>query len=284
MNSKLSSAKRCHLKTYPKNDVVFLQGDEPDAYYVVIRGAVSIYALDTNAVKTKDCDDLVATENGRSRYGVFLLQLLPGECFGELSFNENGVHSRRNASVISDGCHGQARITNSSPVFPGREASDLCILLLVDAAVYMSEVFSRHSSKHQTKDKISLLKESSLFKHWSMSQLVKMAYAMKKKQYGKGSEVIRQGKRMEYVWMIKEGAVRVSHVVNTNKGGKHSTRKSIPVLVDEPDATSESRLKVDIADLGINDCIGLVESVDDTVKKSSREVVTLCQTELFFLP
>ena len=282
-SNKVNLAKQCHLKMYSRNDVVFLQGDEPDAYYVVIRGAVSIYALDTNAVKSQDCKDLAANEKGRNCYGVFLLQLLSGECFGELSFNENGVHSCRNASVVSDGCHGQARITNSSSVIPGREASDLCILLLVDAAVYMSEMFSRHSSKHQTKNKISLLKESSLFKHWSITQLVKMAYAMKKKQYGKGNEIIRQGERMEYVWMIKEGAVRISHIVNTNKGGKHSTRKNIPMLVDET-ATSESRLVVDIADLGRNDCIGLVESVDENVKKSQREVVALCQTELFFLP
>jgi hypothetical protein len=51
------------------------------------------------------------------------------------------------------------------------EASDVCILLLIPEQVYMSEMFARHSAKHQTKDKISFLKETLLFKHWTMDQL-----------------------------------------------------------------------------------------------------------------
>jgi len=205
------------------------------------------------------------------------------QSFGELSFNENGIHTRRNASVISDGIYYQARfernptITNSSN--QADMTSDVSILLTIPENVYMSDVFAHHSAKHQTKDKISFLQESLLFKHWAMDQLIKMAYAMKRRHYDKGSKVICQGQRMEYVWLIKQGAVRVSHIVSRAK----SIQKYKPNCAQEQDVASVS-LVIDLADLGQTDCIGLIESIDENAKKSQREAVTLCASELFFLP
>lgn len=283
-SNKVAIAKHCQLKMYRRNDVVFLQGDEPDAYYTVIRGAVSIYALNSSLAKSDENksgeEALTCIDSERDQYGVFLLQLPPGESFGELSFNENGVHSRRNASVVSDGSHGQSlrKTPNLAMVQPGIEASDVCILLVVPEQIYMKEMFARHSAKHQTKDKISFLKKSVLFKHWTMDQLVKLGYAMKKKELPKDSTVIRQGERMEYCWFIKEGAVRISHRVNSKQ------RKKLTYADGQVEAPEQS-LTVDIADLGPFDCIGLVESMDENAKKSQRDAVTLSPTtDLFFLP
>ena len=142
----------------------------------------------------------------------------------------------------------------------------------------MSEMFARHSAKHQTKDKIAFLKESVLFKHWTVDQLAKMAYAMKKKQYSEGSVIIHQGERMEYLWIIKEGVVRVSHRVISNQGN-YSIQKNNSY------SDETSTLTVDLAYLGCCDCIGLIESLDDNVKKSQREAVALTSTvDFFFIP
>ena len=74
-SNKIQLAKHCQLKTYLRDEIVFLQGDEPDAFYTVIRGTVSVYAREKNSIQ-----DLVAFEDiSRERYGVFLLQLPPGE-------------------------------------------------------------------------------------------------------------------------------------------------------------------------------------------------------------
>jgi hypothetical protein len=85
-SNKVTIAKQCQLKMYPRDSIIFMQGDEPDAYYTVIRGAVSIYALNANLIKSDDGgenssnnEDLAAMENSRDQYGVFLLQLPPGE-------------------------------------------------------------------------------------------------------------------------------------------------------------------------------------------------------------
>ena len=122
--------------------------------YQVIRGAVSIYALNSSSYNSE------SNQNGRSKYGVFIKQLPPGESFGELSFNGDGDRSKRNAGVVSDGCH-----SSESP----------SVLLLIPEEVYMREMFARHAAKHQTKDKIALLRSSLLFKHWTMDQLVRMS-------------------------------------------------------------------------------------------------------------
>ena len=42
--NKIAIAKTLGLKCYGHDEVIFRQGDWPDAYYTVIRGAVSLYA------------------------------------------------------------------------------------------------------------------------------------------------------------------------------------------------------------------------------------------------
>ena len=81
--------------------------------------------------------------------------------FGELSFNADYNHSRRNAGVISDGNHGQTRVQIQSSQFKSdtnhneMNASNVAILLLIPERTYMDELYTSHASKHQTKEKVS---------------------------------------------------------------------------------------------------------------------------------
>mmetsp|Transcript_1722 Transcript_1722/g.2681 ORF Transcript_1722/g.2681 Transcript_1722/m.2681 type:complete len:99 (-) Transcript_1722:1005-1301(-) len=47
-SNKVPTACHCQMKLYANDEVVFHQGDEPDVYHTVIRGAVSIYALNSS--------------------------------------------------------------------------------------------------------------------------------------------------------------------------------------------------------------------------------------------
>lgn len=138
-SNKHHIAKFCQLKLYPVDQVVFHQGDEPDCYYTVIRGAVSIYALTSSSADSGD---------GNQRSHKFITQLPPGESFGELSFNGDGNHSRRNAGVISDGNHGEAHTlrkqSNSQSAHQNEiiDASDVCVLFLIPEEVYMREMYA----------------------------------------------------------------------------------------------------------------------------------------------
>eukprot|EP00585_Thalassiosira_rotula_P001755 CAMPEP_0196134162 /NCGR_PEP_ID=MMETSP0910-20130528/3125_1 /TAXON_ID=49265 /ORGANISM="Thalassiosira rotula, Strain GSO102" /LENGTH=442 /DNA_ID=CAMNT_0041393993 /DNA_START=36 /DNA_END=1364 /DNA_ORIENTATION=- len=276
-SNKAQIACHCQTKLYANDEVVFHQGDEPDAYYTVIRGAVSIYALNSSSKDGNSSDH----HKGRSKYGVFITQLPPGESFGELSFNGDGNHSRRNAGVVSDGCHGESRIiakqhgssSSTSSSSTPEEVSDGCVLLLIPDKCYMREMYARHAAKHQTKDKINLLKSSSLFQHWTMDQLVKIAYVMKKRCFDKGSVIIQQGERMEHLWIIKSGTVRIIQKGIRNDVNARNGRRN-----------SKEPVSVDIADLGAKDMIGLIECIDESAKKSQREAIVLTASELFFVP
>ena len=112
----------CQLKIYDHDEVVFHQGDDPDGFYTVLRGAVSIYAKRNASSESKD------NKQERSKYGVFLTQLSPGQSFGELSFIGDGNHSKRNACVLSDGNHGDAPKQNSRST---SDSSDVCVLLII---------------------------------------------------------------------------------------------------------------------------------------------------------
>lgn len=221
---------------------------------------------------------------GRNIHGKFITTLSPSDSFGELSFNADGNHSVRNAGVVSDGRHGEARVVRKSAPTTKDEvdASDSCVLLIIPEQCYMSEMFARDSAKHQTKDKLNLLKGSPPFQHWSMDQLVKLAYAMKKKSFEKGSVIVQQGERMENLWIIQEGRVRISHNVippssiNTiQQGIRNGSRRQ-----------SKEPITVDIANLGAHDAIGLVESIEESIslKKSNRNAIALVATEVFFVP
>jgi len=283
--NKQNIALACQVKLYAYDDVVFNQGDAPDAYYTVLRGTVSIYVkhndTDTSQNGGGDNDD---AHQSRNSYGKFITTLSPSDSFGELSFNADGDHSVRNAGVVSDGRHGEARVVRKqSPATKDEiDVSDSCVLLIIPEKCYMDEMFARDSAKHQTKDKLNLLKGSPPFQHWSMDQLVKLAYAMKKKSFEKGSVIVQQGDRMENLWIIQEGRVRISHNVippssidTIQQGIRNGGRKQ----PKEP-------ITVDVANLGANDAIGLVESIEEsiTLKKSNRNAIAMVATEVFFVP
>ena len=99
-----------------------------------------------------------------------------------------------------------------------------------------------------------------------------MAYVMKKRCLEKGSTIIQQGERMEHLWIIKGGKVRIIQKGIRNDANRNGRKQS------------KQPISVDIADLEQLDVIGLIECMDESVKKSQREAVALVAAELFFVP
>jgi CRP-like cAMP-binding protein len=310
-------AKGAEIRCYQRDQVLFRQGDSPDAYYTVIRGAVSIYARSGDArITTSDATG--GGSIGTCRDGKFLCQLPPGASFGELSFNANGMHSPRNAGVVSDGSHGQSkvmirsdgsRLSGVATSTGGKagdggiievEASDVAVLLCIPEALYMKELFPRHAAKHSTKEKLDFLRSSFLFQHWTADQLIKLAYAMKKKTFADGTVIAREGDHVECIYMIRRGRVKLQSAI---KGGnssrnfpKQNTRnartrqlgyKKRPLgAIDGEEGTittSETLQGIDIAFLGDGEMLGLVEAATKS-KKMRRTIITTKCTDMFVVP
>ena len=226
-------------------------------------------------------------DSANVRDGKFLVQLPPGASFGELSFNADYNHSKRNAGVISDGSHGQTRVQISNPLMSGKgvedsligsggnsngiteiEASNIAVLLLIPEYAYMQEMFPRHTKKHQTNDKIAFLKKSIIFGHWPMDQLVKMAYAMKQKVYQKGIVLARQGNRADFVSIVRKGKIKISLFPNDARQLASGANLSSPSVQAPLLGTSERH--IDISELGVNDMFGLVEVLGSGITNSGN--------------
>ena len=259
------------FKCFPRDEVIFHQNDEPDAYYTVIRGAVSIYAQNSTALDENNttCSSSLSHKEEnlvhRSKYGKFLVQLPPGSGFGELSFNADGKHSKRSAGVVSDGSHGQSKVYSDDN--REHEASDVAVLLLIPGTVYLKEMFGRDINKHQTKEKVDFLKSSFIFSVWSVDQLVFLSHEMRKLEYSSGSKIVNQGEKNENTWIIKNGTVQIFVEVERRRQLRPS---------------NADKYLVNIATLSANDLFGIVEALEGSTKMRCS-VKALSDVEVFVI-
>lgn len=282
--NKEELVRTCQIRTFKFDQLVFEQGDRPDdGYYVVLRGSVSIYRRQESEESLKEKqksldeeEEFDATKPNRTKYGRFLVSLIQGAGFGELSFNENGIHSKRNATVISEGSLGQARveteITKSDGSQDETNASNVAVLLLIPEQTYMRVLYTKHSSKHQTKNKISFLRQCILFQDWSYDDLVKISFAMRKRKYGKGSIIINQGDRFDKIFMLSNGTIHISlKMTKTSNKSLSNTEKDKDVIIE-------------IAELSWtdHDIFGIEEMMNGS-KKYKRQATALTDVETYFV-
>lgn len=64
-SSQQNIAKNCCLKIYYKDEVIFYQGDEPNSYYIVIYGSVSVYAKSKEQTAYIQYDSSIAAQDER---------------------------------------------------------------------------------------------------------------------------------------------------------------------------------------------------------------------------
>ena len=130
------------------------------------------------------------------------------------------------------------------------------------------------AAKHLTKEKLDLLRSSFLFQYWTIDQLIKLAYATKKKTYTEGTVIATsEGEHIEFLCIIQRGRVMVRSAVkggsatssNKSSTGTGSTNYEHKRPLDiargsNNNIPSETPQNVDIAILGDGDVIGLVEA------------------------
>ena len=280
--NKEELVRTCQLRSFEFDQLVFEQGDFPDCYYVVLRGSVSIYRRQESKESLKQKQKILQVEEdfdkmkpNRTIYGRFLVSLIQGAGFGELSFNENGIHSKRNATVISEGSLGQARVETETTKNDGlsqeeTNASNVAVLLLIPEQTYMRVLYTKHSSKHQTKDKISFLRKCILFQDWSYDDLVKISFAMRKRKYAKGSVISNQGDRFDKIFMISNGSIHISHkMTKISNKSLSNTEKDKDVIIEIAELSSTD-----------HDIFGIVEIINGS-KKYKRKATALTDVETY---
>lgn len=95
---------------------------------------------------------------------------------------------------------------------------------------------------------------------------------MKKRSYSKGSQIAKQGDRVEMVVMIVKGSIKI--VQRLSKGAKKST-----VLSNDP---NPDEIVVEIAELFCNDLFGIIEVLGN-LKKMKREAIASSPVDAFVI-
>lgn len=109
-----------------------------------------------------------------------------------------------------------------------------------------------------------------------MDELVKFAYSMRKKIYGKGTVIMNQGDRVDSVAIIKKGVVKIIHKMITQRKSKIMPIEKISFIPNPDDVA------IEIAEIGPHDLIGAVEAITNA-KKMRNEVIAQTQVEVFFI-
>ena len=167
---------------YKPNEIIVKQGDPGDSFFYILTGTVNIrltVKIDTG-IKSKEGEDDKSVITVDKNIGV----LKSGETFGELSLLYG---TPRSATIIS--------VTNSA-------------LIKIDKAPF--DQYVKNIFENQLQDQIEFLKICPVFHNITKDLLIKLGIRTEVKKYSTGQIILEEGKKCEFLFIIRRGTVKIS--------------------------------------------------------------------------
>ena len=191
--------QRVDLRELSAGEPLFLQGDPPDAYYVILSGTLALSMFqDRNEAKAAqkryrvlNSHTLIMTKEllVEGALGVSVATLTSGAGLGELSLLGIGNISRACAAVAS------------SPT----------LMLKVEPGLYLELLRAEHLRILRIQDKSSVLTKMGAFCHWHSAEKTNLAYKMVQRNYVRGEIVLAAGAPVSELIVVREGLVTLLH-------------------------------------------------------------------------
>ena len=185
------------LKTFKPNEVIVKQGDPGDSFFYILHGTVNVRLatqIDTGIKEAGDLTQRVVTIE--KNIGV----LKDGQTFGELALLYG---TPRTASIVA--------MTNSSMIKIDKTAFDK----------YVKNIF-----ENQLQDQIEFLKICPLFQKINKDLLIKLAVRTEIKKYSTGNSILQGNYKVDRIYLIRRGGVKVIREVKFIKDDKRFRRQS----------------------------------------------------------
>lgn len=233
------------FNVYKSGEVVFLEGDAPDGYYICLHGHVAVHKLPPMpevAMKGLDLEEAALAR----QYGSRLARMDPGSSFGEVGFSSHATG--RVATVVA---LGEPEIIRYEPEFTHIYGRTICYV--IPAAIFA--VVYGESTK-QLDEKLDTLKANRLYQHWPDEELYKLAVRMQRKIVKPKHNATDPDHPA--VAFIRQGAVRVHR------------------------RTPQNASSVDVGLLGSNDLFGLCEMM--CLVTDERWLVAETEAVVFIVP
>ena len=160
------------VRPLQQHNLVFSEGDDPDGFYVILAGEVSIHKQGASA-KEDDGTEKIQTAKEREieqAHGTCLAKLTAGQSFGELAYSS--LTKGRAATVVASGDVELSRLTAVK--------SDDDLLPPTICLVVPSDIFAQQlNEKVKLFDaKLAFVQNSLLFAHWPLERAYELASAM----------------------------------------------------------------------------------------------------------
>ncbi|CAD8098485.1 unnamed protein product [Paramecium sonneborni] len=179
----LELCKNLYLKTYEKRQYIFKQGDQGDAFYVILNGSVKVYI-----------DEPTEFKNFMQLKEI--AQLGKGDAFGEISLLYN---SKRTATVISN------------------ERSDLIVLEKDAFQEYMKTIDNSNEMKTVALNRLLQFLESlPVFQMFNKDLLVQLCTKCQIQIYPSQQILLKQGVEPTQMYIIKSGRVKAIKKIKWN--------------------------------------------------------------------
>jgi CRP-like cAMP-binding protein len=211
--------KSCHLRKYNQGEILFWQTEFGDHYYIVVQGAVGIYAKQERGAAAKlaqHTEDLVkgghvatnwSIPSKKKLLGRYICDYEPGTGFGELALVS--WDRERKATAMA--------------------AEDDTYVLLVDRVAYNKCLWHLHQADQNLDERVTWLQSIDHFKLWEEHRLAQFAYELKESVFHRGDLVITEGSVVDSLVLLRSGVCQ-GFLERRGEG----TRNEVPLALYEP--------------------------------------------------
>ncbi|OMJ96007.1 hypothetical protein SteCoe_382 [Stentor coeruleus] len=142
-------------------------------------------------------------------YGDKFFILIQGEAGVLITIKEKGENIIKEVLVYRDGAgFGELALTDRKPRAASILAKSDCHLAVLDKQSYNRILASLLKQKRM--EFIDFLQTQALFKTWTRGSLLKLSYCFEEKTYKKGRIIYMEDQIMDYLYLLREGEVKIS--------------------------------------------------------------------------
>jgi CRP-like cAMP-binding protein len=287
--SQLAACAKAVAVTYRPNEVVFLQGQHGERFYVVVEGEISLYAEDDKNREQEALREFHRDADGFQDQN-FLKETAPvlegapcneeedahvipaaaqkylsEEMKGRSRGNTHSLLGRHFHTVVFGNGFGElALFDETSTRSCSAVASKPTVLFELERSAYQETIRAYHMRNFGTTAKVVFLQNNRLFSEWRGSMITRLAFSLQERSIPRGAKILRQGHEAKELLFIKQGEVKM--VMRKKPDELYELHPSKQPPRNLGSDGRPQNLDVEVALLSANDCVVEPSLLDERLK------------------